>query len=102
MLLVSGGTRGVGAAVAAAAARAGARVVVLGPEATADIGGATYRQCDVGDVSQARAAVAATVAANGRLDGLVNAAGPAGGATLLDTTPELLDRQLALTLRGPL
>jgi NAD(P)-dependent dehydrogenase (short-subunit alcohol dehydrogenase family) len=106
VVLVSGGTQGVGAAVAAAAVREGARVVITGRRA--DLGaevagqlGATFLLCDVADVAQVRAAVHATVAANGRLDGLVNAAGLVTRGTLLDTTPELFDQHVAVNLRGP-
>jgi NAD(P)-dependent dehydrogenase (short-subunit alcohol dehydrogenase family) len=106
VVLVSGGTRGVGAAVAAAAVRAGARVVITGrrPGPGAEVAtrlGATYLQYDGADVGQARAAVAATVAANGRLDGLVNAVAAVAPGSLLDTTPEQFDQQVASTLRGP-
>ncbi|HEV7657091.1 MAG TPA: SDR family oxidoreductase [Mycobacteriales bacterium] len=106
VVLVSGGTQGVGAAVAAAAVREGARVVITGRReslgaAVADRLGATYVPCDVTDVAQVRAAVATTVAANGRLDCLVNAAGLVTRGTLLETTPELFDAHLAVNLRGP-
>jgi NAD(P)-dependent dehydrogenase (short-subunit alcohol dehydrogenase family) len=106
VVLVSGGTQGVGAAVAAAAVREGAQVVVAGRRAEvgralADRLGVTYRQADVTDVDQARTAVAATVEAYGRIDGLVNAAGLTDRGTLLDTTPELFDAHVAVNLRAP-
>jgi NAD(P)-dependent dehydrogenase (short-subunit alcohol dehydrogenase family) len=106
VVLVSGGTKGVGAAVAAIAAREGARVVITGRRAplgaeTAERLGVTYLRCDVADVDQVRAAVAATVSANGRLDGLVNAAGLVTPGSLIDTTPELFDAHVAVNLRGP-
>jgi NAD(P)-dependent dehydrogenase (short-subunit alcohol dehydrogenase family) len=41
------------------------------------------------------------VAEFGRVDGLVNAAGLTDRGSLVDTTPELFDRQIAITLRGP-
>jgi NAD(P)-dependent dehydrogenase (short-subunit alcohol dehydrogenase family) len=106
VVLVSGGTQGVGAAVAATAVREGGQVVITGRrpslgEAVADRIGATYVRCDVADVADIRSAVAATVAANGRLDCLVNAAGLVTRGTLLDTTPELFDAHVAVNLRGP-
>jgi len=106
VVLVSGGTQGVGAAVAAAAVREGAQVVVTGRRAEvgralADRLGVTYRQIDVTDVDQARTAVADTVEAYGRIDGLVNAAGLTHRGTLLDTTPELFDAHVAVNLRAP-
>jgi NAD(P)-dependent dehydrogenase (short-subunit alcohol dehydrogenase family) len=106
IVLVSGGTSGVGAAAARAAAREGASVVVTGrrreqgEKVAAEFGG-RYVPCDVADLAQVRAAVDAVVAEFGRVDGLVNAAGLTSRGTLLNTTPELFDRHIAVNLRGP-
>jgi NAD(P)-dependent dehydrogenase (short-subunit alcohol dehydrogenase family) len=106
IVLVSGGTQGVGAGVARAAVRAGGTVVVTGRRA--DVGGAfaretgvTYVPADVADVAGARASVAAVVQRHGRIDCLVNAAAFTDRGTLLDTTPEMFDRVIAVNLRGP-
>jgi NAD(P)-dependent dehydrogenase (short-subunit alcohol dehydrogenase family) len=111
VVLVSGGTLGVGAAVVHAATREGAAVVVTGRRekpgealvAELRRGGAAagYVHADVGDVDSARASVAATVERFGRVDCLVNAAGLTARGTLLDTTPELFDQHVAVNLRGP-
>ncbi|WP_329310791.1 SDR family oxidoreductase [Streptomyces sp. NBC_01262] len=111
VVLVSGGTQGVGAAVARAAAREGAVVAVTGrrPEpgealvAELRKGGADamFVRTDVADPAQAQASVAAVLAAHGRVDCLVNAAGLTSRGTLLDTTPELFDAHVAINLRGP-
>jgi len=111
VVLVSGGTQGVGAAVARAAAREGAVVAVTGrrPEpgealaAELRKGGADamFVRTDVADPTQAQASVAAVLAAHGRVDCLVNAAGLTSRGTLLDTTPELFDAHVAINLRGP-
>ncbi|MCD9197256.1 SDR family oxidoreductase [Aeromicrobium wangtongii] len=108
VILVSGGTQGVGGGIARAAVAEGASVVVSGRrrgvgEAFADsLGGdAMFVACDVADVEQARAAVAATIQRHGRIDGLVNAAGLTSRGSLLDTTPELFDAHVAVNLRGP-
>ena len=112
-VLVSGGTQGLGLAVAAEALRQGADVVVTGRRP--DVGeaaagqlaaGAPGRQvhfvaCDVADVDQVREAVAVAVRLLGRVDGLVNAAGLTSRGTLLDTTPELFDQHVAVNVRGP-
>jgi NAD(P)-dependent dehydrogenase (short-subunit alcohol dehydrogenase family) len=112
VVLVSGGTSGVGAAVARACARAGAAAVAVtgrrqakGEEVAAELrelgAAASYVPCDVADVGQALAAVAAVVEEHGRIDGLVSAAGLVTRGSLLDTTPELFDAHIATNLRGP-
>src|SRR5512133_2059182 len=108
---VSGGTQGVGAGVARAAAREGAAVAVTGRRrqpgealaAELQASGATARfvPADVADVAQARGSVATVVAELGRVDCLVNAAGLTARGTLLDTTPELFDAHVAVNLRAP-
>lgn len=106
VVLVSGGTQGVGAGIARAAVREGATVAVtgrrveVGEKAAADIG-ALFVQADVADVASAQASVATVVAEFGRIDALVNAAGLTDRGTVVDTTPELFDRHVAINLRGP-
>ncbi|MFE5139169.1 SDR family oxidoreductase [Streptomyces fagopyri] len=106
VVLVNGGSQGVGAGVVRAAVREGATVAFTGRRA--ELGerfaaetGATYVRADLADPAQARAGVERVVAAHGRLDCLVNAAGLTSRGTLLDTTPELFDAHVAVNLRGP-
>jgi NAD(P)-dependent dehydrogenase (short-subunit alcohol dehydrogenase family) len=112
VVLVSGGTQGMGAAVARAAVDAGATVAVSGRRE--DVGQAfaaelqeqgereaLFVPADVGDTDQAAASVDEVVGRFGRIDGLVNAAGLTSRGTLLDTTPELFDQHVAVNLRGP-
>lgn len=111
VVLVSGGTSGLGAGIARAAAREGALVAVAGrrrepgealaAELTAAGTRTLFVPADVADVAQARACVTAVVAAFGRVDSLVNAAGLTSRGTLLDTTPELFDAHIAVNLRAP-
>ena len=111
VVLVSGGTKGLGAAIARAAVREGAAVVVTGRSADAGErvaaqlraagGQAAYVRCDAADPEQAGAAVARTVAELGDLHCLVNAAGLTSRGSLLDTTPQLFDEHIAVNLRGP-
>lgn len=111
VVLVNGGSQGVGAAVARAAVREGAAVVVTGrrpepgealvAELTAAGGKAAYVRADLADADGAKASVAETVAAHGRVDCLVNSAGLTSRGTLLDTTPELFDAHIAINLKGP-
>jgi NAD(P)-dependent dehydrogenase (short-subunit alcohol dehydrogenase family) len=112
VVLVSGGTQGLGAAVAAASVRNGADVLVtgrrkdVGEQFAAELAGRSgrqvrYVQADAGDVGQGRAAVAETIDRFGRIDCLVNCAGLTTRGTMLDTTPELFDEHIAVNLRGP-
>jgi NAD(P)-dependent dehydrogenase (short-subunit alcohol dehydrogenase family) len=111
VVLVSGGTQGLGAAIATATARNGARVVVTGRRRDAGeqivarlVAAGTsahFVACDVADVPQCRAAVEQTVQLFGRVDCLVNCAGLTTRGSLLDTTPELFDQHIAVNVRGP-
>ncbi|MEU9971971.1 SDR family oxidoreductase [Streptomyces sp. NPDC051014] len=111
VVLVNGGSQGVGAAVARAAVREGATVAVTGrrpgpgealaAELSAAGGAARYIRADVSDAGQARSSVAEVIGAWGRIDCLVNAAGLTSRGTLLDTTPELFDQHVAVNLKGP-
>ena len=112
VVLVSGGTQGIGAAVARRAARCGAQAVVvtgrreeLGSaivDELAEAGSdAMFVRCDVSVVDQALESVQAVIDAFGRVDCVVNSAGLVTRGTLLDTTPELFDQHIAINLRGP-
>lgn len=111
VVLVSGGTAGIGAGAARAAAREGAAVAVTGrrPEvgealvAELEQTGACaqYVRADVADLEQVRASFAEVIAAHGRVDCLVNAAGLTSRGTLVDTPPELFDAHIAVNLRAP-
>jgi NAD(P)-dependent dehydrogenase (short-subunit alcohol dehydrogenase family) len=112
VVVVNGGTQGVGAGVARAAVREGATVAVTGRRP--DVGRALvetlpadetararYVQADLADVDQVLASVAEVIATEGRVDCLVNSAGLTARGTLLDTTPELFDAHIAINLRAP-
>jgi len=107
VVLVNGGTQGVGAGIARAAAREGAQVTFTGRRAeagaalAAQLPGSAFIQADLADPAQARGSVEQVVAACGRIDCLVNAAGLTTRGTLLDTTPEVFDEHVAINLRAP-
>src|ERR1700759_4589037 len=108
VVLVSGGTQGVGAAISRAAAREGAAVVVSGRRAepgeklAAELRATGAQAYFVqSDVASAQASVAATVERFGRIDSLVSAAGLTTRGTLLDTSPDVFDQHVAVNLRGP-
>jgi NAD(P)-dependent dehydrogenase (short-subunit alcohol dehydrogenase family) len=113
VVIVTGGSKGLGRAMALGFAEAGADVVVasrkLAPcEAVADEVRALGRRalavgCHVGDWEQCGALIDASVAEFGRIDVLVNNAGIAPvPPSLLDVTPELFDKTIAVNLKGPL
>lgn len=112
VVLVSGGTTGVGAATAVAAAEAGAAAVIISgrrPESAeptlarirAAGAEAAYLQADVADVDAAIGTVERTISDFGRIDCLVNAAAVVDRGTLLETTPEFFDWHVAVNLRAP-
>lgn len=109
--VVTGASKGIGAAIAEHLAAAGAAVIVnyansaKGAEAvvnriTAAGGQAKAVQADVSDPSQIRTLFAATKAAFGRLDILVNNAGIYEFAPLEAITPEHFDKQFRLNVLG--
>ncbi|MGW2286353.1 SDR family oxidoreductase [Streptomyces phaeochromogenes] len=106
VVLVNGGSQGVGAGIVQASVREGATVVFTGRRAevgeklAADTG-ARFVRADLSDAAQARDSVVQTVDAYGRVDCLVNAAGLTSRGSLLDTTPELFDAHIAINLRAP-
>jgi NAD(P)-dependent dehydrogenase (short-subunit alcohol dehydrogenase family) len=111
--LVTGGSRGLGRAIAHAYACAGADVVIASRkkesvERTADeIGAATGRNvvglpAHVGDWSQCDTLIEEALGVAGRLDILVNNAGIAPlYEHLHDASEELFDKTIAVNLKGP-
>jgi len=109
--LVTGASRGIGAAIAKRLAAEGARVAITyskGAEAAAavvkdieDAGGkAIAIQADAADAKAVAAAVEKIVATFGRLDVLVNNAGTAIPKPFEETTLEELDRVIDINVRG--
>src|SRR5687767_11944846 len=111
VVVVTGGSKGLGRAMALGFAAAGAHVVVSSRkleacEAVADEVRAMGRKalavaCHVGDWAQCEALVAAAVAEFGRIDVLVNNAGIAPVPPSLDAvTEDLFDKTVAVNLKG--
>ncbi|MGP2436215.1 SDR family oxidoreductase [Streptomyces sp. JW3] len=111
VVLVNGGTQGVGAAIARAAGREGAVVAVTGrrPEPgealVAELAAAgskvLFIRADLADPEQAKSCADRVVEAYGRIDCLVNSAGLTSRGSLLDTTPDLFDQHIAINLKAP-
>jgi 3-oxoacyl-[acyl-carrier protein] reductase len=109
--LVTGGSRGIGAAIAKRLAEDGANVVITytkGADAAASVVKEIERagqkgvaiQADVTDANAVHAAVEKTVATFGKLDVLVNNAGTAVPKKFEETSLEDLDHLINVNLRG--
>ena len=105
--LVTGGASGIGAAIASAFARKGAQLAILDLQqeaadamaATLGNGARAFR-CDVADRASVEAAVAAVLAAFGRIDIAVNSAGIVALAPAEDLSASAWDKTIAINLTG--
>src|ERR1700735_5755955 len=111
--LITGGSRGIGAAIAKRLAADGANVAITyAKDASAastvvnaverDGGKAVAIQADAADVEAVKGAIEKTVATFGRLYVLVNNAGTAIPKTFEETTREEMDRVIDINVRGTL
>jgi 3-oxoacyl-[acyl-carrier protein] reductase len=109
--LITGGSRGIGAAIAKRLAADGANVTITytkGADAAESVVKEIERagrktiaiQADAADADAVKAAVEKTVATFGRLDVLVNNAGTAVPKRFEETTLEELDRLIDINIRG--
>src|ERR1700692_183461 len=109
--LITGGSRGIGAAIAKRLGADGAKgniTYTKGAEAAASVvkeieragGKAIAIQADAADADAVKAAVEKTFATFGRLDVLVNNAGTAIPKPFEESTLEEIDRVIAINVRG--
>lgn len=111
--VITGGTQGLGAAVARQFAEAGAAGIVIvgrGREKGQAVATAITKStgvpvemvvADLGNIDDVRAIIPAADGAFGHVDILVNAAGLTDRGNILNTTPELFDSIFAVNVRAP-
>lgn len=105
--LVTGGTKGLGRAIATTLLDAGATVVVCGRSQPSSLPQCEGRQaeflaCDVRSATECKALIEATVASHGRLDLLVNNAGGSPAANAATASPRFSEAIVALNLLAPI
>lgn len=110
VVLITGGTSGIGKATALRFAQEGAQVVITGRDGArgarverelAELGQRVqFLQADVRSAEQCRQVVAATVEEHGRLDVLFNNAGVFYADTVVACTEEEWDLQIDINLKG--
>lgn len=110
ILTVTGGTKGLGRAIAIAAAKAGAKVVINGRDKQAgaevvqeiqDNGGTgLFVSSDITQVKNCKELITQTVETFGRIDCFVNYAGMLPAGTLPETSEELYDDVMDLNFRS--
>ena len=109
-VIVTGGTRGIGAGIARAFLEAGAQVLVCGrtepsgtaPLPTADGRMAVFTRADVRDPAQAQRLAGEAVERFGRLDVVVSNAGGSPAAAAATASPRLHAKVIELNLIAPL
>ncbi|SDT51335.1 SDR family oxidoreductase [Actinoplanes derwentensis] len=101
-VVVTGGTRGIGAVIASAFRSAGADVLVCARTSPSAVPPGDFFPADVRDPAQASALVAAAVTRFGRLDVLINNAGGSPSVPAGTASPRLHAKIIELNLIAPL
>ena len=104
-VVVTGASGGIGRHIAKQLAEAGARLTLAARDRNAieSLGiDATVVSADLRDAEAGRTIVAAALAANNTLDGLVNAAGVVAFGSLADTADEVIEDLFLTNVLGPL
>jgi NAD(P)-dependent dehydrogenase (short-subunit alcohol dehydrogenase family) len=102
VVLVTGGTKGIGLGISQVFLAAGATVVTCARSEATPLEGTTHHVCDVRDPEAVATLVDEVVATHGRLDVLVNNAGGAPSAEAATASPRFHDKIVGLNLLSPL
>jgi NAD(P)-dependent dehydrogenase (short-subunit alcohol dehydrogenase family) len=103
VVLVTGGSQGIGRGIASAFVSAGATVVTCARSEVAEPApGTTHARCDVRDPEAVEELVSRVASEHGRLDVLVNNAGGSPYVLAADASPRFHDKILGLNLAAPL
>ncbi|WP_323791743.1 SDR family oxidoreductase [Nocardioides sp.] len=102
VVLVTGGSKGIGLGITQAFLDAGATVVTCARSESPTVDGAEHRVCDVRDPDAVTSMVEEIVATHGRLDVLVNNAGGAPATDAATASPRFHDKIVGLNLLSPL
>jgi NAD(P)-dependent dehydrogenase (short-subunit alcohol dehydrogenase family) len=100
VVVVTGGSRGVGAGIVVAFLRAGATVVTCGRHA-ADVPGADFVTADVRKPEEARLVMETAVERHGQLNVLINNAGGSPPVMAADASPRFVESVVGLNLLAP-
>jgi len=100
--VVTGGRRGIGAAICQALSEDGHSVVSLDLDGDSGRPGIADYVCDVADIGELLSVLERVEAEHGLIRVLVNNAGVLSSKTFFDLTPEVFDRTMAINLRSGL
>lgn len=110
VVLISGGSRGIGLAIAEGFALQGAKVIITGRDATTLAKACetaktanhpiTFQTCDIADETAIATCVQAVVAEHGRIDTLLNSAGINIRKPASEFTADEFDQIMHINLRG--
>jgi NAD(P)-dependent dehydrogenase (short-subunit alcohol dehydrogenase family) len=107
VVIVTGGSQGIGGAIATRARALGAELVIAGRDAergraAAEALEGLFVEVELADPAAPARIVAAAEERHGRLDGIVSSAGLSTRGGIEDTTVELWDQLFAVNVRAPM